>query len=135
MIALLDYFGNLFEHPDATDERKEAARSLLAKVNALLADAMADSVVLQLNPRTKTNVSGKGLGGFRPQDCTEGAVHSAHKEGRAVDVYDPDNHLDHWLTNARLKARDLYRENPDATLTWCHLQDRVPGSGRRTFMP
>lgn len=36
MISILDYFGNFFDHDDATPERKEAAQIMLEKVNALL---------------------------------------------------------------------------------------------------
>jgi hypothetical protein len=32
-------------------------------------------------------------------------------------------------------ATQLYREHPDDTHTWCHLQDLQPGSGNRTFKP
>jgi hypothetical protein len=57
------------------------------------------------------------------------------KQGRAVDVYDPDGHLDAWITDDILEDFGLYREHPDSTSTWCHLTDRAPGSGHRTFWP
>ena len=135
MISLLDYFGNWFDLPDATDGCKENAVALLEKVNALLEEAEAHGVDLRINPRTKTYVAGETYGGFRPQDCQQGAPHSAHKEGRAVDVYDPDNTLDSYVTDAVLEAHGLYREAPSSTLHWCHLSDKRPGSGKRTFQP
>ena len=135
MIGILDYFGNFFDYPDATDEIKEDAREMLDKVNALLTDAESNGVDLRTNPRTKTYVSGEQYGGFRPQDCPQGAAHSAHKLGRAVDIYDPADDLDRWITDARLTEFDLYREMPAATVGWCHLSDKPPGSGRRTFQP
>jgi hypothetical protein len=92
-------------------------------------------VELRLNPKTESLVSGDTLGGFRPQNATQGAPHSSHKEARAVDVYDPGGKLDAWLNDAKLEHYGLYREHPDATQGWCHLTDRAPGSGRRTFMP
>lgn len=134
-ITVSDYFGKWIDHADATAERKEAAQVMLDKVNAILTEAEANGVELHTNPKTQTHVSGEQYGGFRPQECPQGAPHSSHKEGRAVDVYDPDNALDRWVTDARLEAFGLYREHPDSTPRWCHLTDRAPGSGRRTFYP
>ncbi len=106
---------------------------MLAKVFDLLREAESNGVEVQTNPKTRTLVSGEVYGGFRPQDCPIGAPHSAHKEGRAVDVYDPTGALDKWLTDARLAAHGLYREAPSATNGWCHLQDRP--TANRTFVP
>ena len=135
MISIADYFGHWADHPAATPERKAAAAALLDAVNPLLMEAEANGIWIQTNPHTSTMVSGETFGGFRPQDCPIGAPHSSHKEARAVDVYDPDNALDRWLTDARLEAHGLYREAPASTNTWCHLTDRAPGSGHRTFQP
>lgn len=133
MITLADYFGPWITHKDATPDRKAAAALMLSKVNALLKDAVA--LGLQDNPVTGTMVSGLDLGGFRPQACQVGAKTSSHKEGRGIDIYDPDNHLDQWLTDAVLEEHDLYREAPASTPHWCHLTDRPPLSKRRTFQP
>lgn len=135
IIAFEDYFGPWMDHIDATDIRKAAAKEMLFKVNALLEEAEANGVEVKMNPTTRTCVSGRQYGGFRPQDCPEGAPHSSHKEARAVDVYDPGNLLDNWVTDARLEAHGLYREAPGSTQFWCHLTDRAPGSGKRTFIP
>ena len=135
IISLSDYFGPWANHPDATDDRKAAAQTMLDAVNGLLEEAEANGVDLQVNPHTQTYVSGETYGGFRPQDCPQGAPHSSHKEARAVDVYDPTNQLDNWLTDARLEAHGLYREAPGSTKSWCHLTDRAPGSRQRTFQP
>ena len=134
-LSLLDYFGNWFDHEDATEERKAAASELLDRVNALLVEAEAHGVDLKINPRTHSYVSGETYGGFRPQDCPQGAPNSSHKLARAVDIYDPDNTLDAYVTDAILTAHGLYRESPTATNRWCHLSDKAPGSGRRTFQP
>lgn len=133
MISSRDYLGPWIDHEDATPDRKAAADVMLEKVNALLLEADAHGVEFHINPHTATFVSGEKYGGFRPQDCPIGAPHSAHKEGRAVDVYDPHGDLDRWLTDARLAAHELYRETPASTNGWCHLQDRP--TANRTFNP
>jgi hypothetical protein len=90
-----------------------------------------------LGPRRAdgTMISGNDLGGFRPQSTKIGAPTSSHKEGRGIDIYDPDNRLDDWITDAVLELHDLYREAPSATYGWVHLTDRPPNSKRRTFLP
>lgn len=135
MITVEQFFGPWLNHPDATIERKQNASRLLESVNALLQCAADVGMSLPTNPHTQSLVSGEGLGGFRPQTCAIGAPASAHKQGRAVDVYDPDGDLDEWLDDTRLAQFGLYREAPASTTGWCHLTDRPPGSGRRTFTP
>ena len=135
MISPSDYFGIFEEHPDLTQERKDNAYILLERVNNLLVLAEANGVFLDVNPHTKTLVSGEVYGGFRPQDCPIGAEHSRHKEGKAVDVYDPHGDLDRWITESRLITAELAREHPSCTGTWCHLQSEIPISGHHTFYP
>lgn len=135
MISLPEYFGPWEDSPDATDERHEAAQTMLEKVNPLLEEAEGEGIELKINPHTGSLVSGQTYGGFRPQDCPQGAPHSSHKEARAVDVYDPSGALDRWLTDEILEKHDLYREHPADTSGWCHLSDKAPGSGKRTFHP
>lgn len=135
MISLVDYFGPHEDSPDATDERHQAAKAMLDRVNELLIDAESHGVELEMNPKTGSLVSGQTFGGFRPQDCPQGAPHSSHKEGRAVDVYDPHGSLDRWVSDLILEKHDLYREHPADTNGWCHLSDKAPGSGKRTFHP
>lgn len=135
MIFLREYFGQWVDHKDATDERKANAEELLDRVNALLLEADAHEIDLIENPATGSYVSGTRYGGFRPQDCDQGAPNSAHKTGSAVDIYDPNNALDNWINDGILAKHDLYREAPQATRGWCHLSTREPKSGKRTFMP
>ena len=135
MITLAQYFGVWFDNEDATDERKAAAGVMLAKVNTCLNNMVSSGISLNINPKTQTLVSGETYGGFRPQNCPIGAAHSSHKEGRAVDIYDPGNVLDNWLNDSLLTQFGLYREAPAATPHWLHLTDRSPGSGLRTFNP
>jgi hypothetical protein len=135
MITFEEYFGPWLGCPDATEDRQDNARELLAAVGSLLEAASSASVPLPTNPVTGSRVAGVQYGGFRPQKCQQGADHSAHKEGAAVDVFDPSGELDGWLSDDILERFDLYREHPSVTRGWCHLSTRPPGSGRRTFFP
>ena len=135
MITLDQYFGIYANHPDAGPGMYNNAESMLERVNRLLHEASNQGVPPRTNPATNSQVSGETNGGFRPQDCPIGAPKSSHKQARAVDVYDPDNQLDDWLTDDILTEYGLYREHPDDTPHWCHLSDKAPGSGKRTFHP
>jgi hypothetical protein len=140
VINKTDYFGHKITHPDATDERQANADALLQRVNDLLEHAAQEGAYDgQSDPDTGTQISGSrggaGDGGFRLTTSATGAPGSAHKEGMGVDVYDPENRLDDWLSDDILALYDLYREHPSATPGWCHLQTRRPRSGRRTFHP
>ena len=136
-ILVDDYFGPWRNHPDVTDERLNNALVLLDKVNALLEEAFLDGIDLDINPATGSYVSGKTYGGFRPQDCPQGAPQSSHKQGMAVDIYDPHNTLDEWCFKHqdRLAHHNLYMESPTATPKWLHLTTRAPKSLKRVFMP
>ena len=90
-----------------------------------------------INPNTNSIISGQQYGGFRPQSCPIGAPRSNHKQGLAVDIYDPDNKIDEWcLANLSVLAEfGVWLEHPDATKGWCHLQVVPPRSGNRVFRP
>ena len=135
MITLDQYFGIYASHADAGPGMYAAAEAMLEKVNALLDKAQSSGIQPEVNPNTNSQVSGEFNGGFRPQDCPVGAAKSSHKQARAVDVFDPHNALDGWITDDILVEFGLYREHPDDTPRWCHLSDKAPGSGRRTFHP
>ena len=144
MITAQQYFG-LKQH----DETQTAlATFLLDRVDSLTDEAEAAGICSRpIDPDTGTEISGSrggsGDGGFRTPDATTGRQKSSHKEARGVDVYDPGNHFDNWLTtyddahggNLKLEEYGLYREHPDSTNSWVHLTTRAPGSGRRTFFP
>ena len=106
---------------------QDAATALIPKVNALLADPDCPSPDAGLRS------------GYRPPDFNSGvkgaAPNSKHQTGHAVDLNDNDEALDNWLTDFILTKYNLYREAPSATLSWCHLQDEPPKSGKRTFIP
>jgi len=140
MITLDHYFASRKTHPEATAERYAAADELLDRVNALLDRAYNEGIYHEdPDPDTGTCISGSrggcGDGGFRLSDSATGRMNSKHKSAHAIDVYDPDDFLDQWLTDALLEEFHLYREHPDKTPGWCHLQDLAPGSGKRTFWP
>lgn len=140
MITVADYFGPKEGHPEATEQMHENAALLLGRVNDLLDEARECGAYNDpVDPDTGTCISGSrggsGDGGFRFHNSATGAPKSAHKQARGVDVYDPTNRLDTWITDEVLERFGLHREHPDATPGWCHLQDVPPGSGRRTFRP
>ena len=145
MITIEQYFR---EKP-RTDEHETAAVDLLERVNALIDEAVvAGAFKRTIDPDTGTEISGSrggaGDGGFRLPNATTGKSLSSHKEAKGVDVFDPYEQLDDWLTafehdgsggNSKLEEYGLYREAPGATPGWTHLTTRAPGSGRRTFNP
>jgi len=135
MISVSDVIGPWDRSKDLTADRRKSIAALVTPVNALLALASAAGVPLPVNPVTKTQVSGTLYGGFRPQSCPIGAPQSAHKVGMAVDIYDPSNALDAWITDDVLRECGLYREGGRWTPGWTHLTTRRPGSGNRTFQP
>lgn len=135
MITIDDYFRAYAGNPEITPEIRANAEILLDAVNTLLGAAVVAGVPLRRNPATGTYVSGQDNGGWRPQACPIGAPTSSHKIGRGVDVADHEGDLDEWLDDDTLEQYGLYREHPDSTAGWCHLTNRAPGSGHRTFFP
>ena len=140
IITIEDYFGPWKDHPDVTEERKQNARLLLHACSALQYFAERDGIEFLDNPHTGNNVSGKTYGGFRPQDCPQGAPSSSHKQGQGVDRYDPEGLIDAWCMNnsevgGLLETCGIYIENPDATPGWSHWTTRRPRSGNRVFRP
>ena len=135
MITLQDYFN---DKPHPTEYNLNAL-TLLYRVNDLIAAFVTDTrTILQNNPATGNQISGNknGDGGFRLQTSTTGSSKSAHKQAKAVDIYD-HGELDKWLDenpDALIKY-DLYREASASTPGWCHLGTRKPLSGKRTFKP
>lgn len=131
MVILEQYFGS---HAH-TAEHVANAEILLKRVNALIQAYIASGGKPAKNPRTESIISGVTFGGFRPQDCPQGAKDSPHKVAMGIDIFDPENALDRWINDATLIKFDLYREHPDYTKGWCHLQTRPVKSGRRSYIP
>lgn len=137
MITMKQYAGVHEHSPDWNAARQLNAANLLVACWQLEQLAIADGVVFPDNPKTGSGVSGDALGGFRPQSCSIGAANSAHKEGLAVDRYDPHNLIDAWcMANLdKLAACGIYLEHPSKTDTWSHWTIRAPKSKNRVFMP
>lgn len=144
MITVTQYFAG----KPHSDEEETLAIDLLVKVNSLRDEAEVDGIKRLIDPDTGTEISGSkggaGDGGFRLPTATTGRGKSSHKEAKAVDIFDPANILDAWITkfdtdvgagNTMLEKHGLWREAPGATLGWAHLTTRAPGSKRRTFFP
>lgn len=137
-ISIDQYFNNKRQAPEVTSKVEWSAEILLGRVDLLLGEFESTTGFhVAVNPSTKNHISGnhEGDGGFRLGASTTGAAGSSHKEGRGVDIFDPDGALDEWITDAILEKYSLYREDPSATIRWCHLTTRAPGSGKRTFKP
>lgn len=138
MISLAEYAGPWGRSLDWTDEHRLNAKDrLLPALWALEKIMRADGVDFPDSPVTHSGVSGQTLGGFRPQVCSQGASHSKHKEGLAVDRYDPDGKIDAWCTAhlPELERCGIWIESPVATPGWSHWQCVPPRSGRRVFLP
>jgi hypothetical protein len=137
MISEADYVGPWYKSQDWTEKRQDNADKLLDSVSRLMIMAMDDGVNFPVNPATHSQVSGKTYGGFRPQSCPQGAPHSNHKEGLAVDIFDPLNKIDEWcMSNLdKLEECGIWIEHPDATEHWSHWQCVPPKSGKRVFHP
>ena len=137
MITPTQYFGPHATCADRTPQIDANATLLLGRVNGLMAEMQASGVSFAVNPATACQISGTTYGGFRPMACTQGATNSAHKQGQAVDLYDPKGQIDAWLQlhPEALAHHDLYIEHPDCTNGWSHWGTRRPGSGNRIFWP
>jgi hypothetical protein len=136
MIDLESYFGPWIAI--APEAHIENALRLLERVIRLQSVMAGAGVIFRINPKTGTYISGSTLGGYRPQDCgAVGSPKSAHKQGLAVDLYDPINEVDLYLYNHQdlLDRYDIYIEHPDSTPGWSHWSIRPPASGRRVFYP
>jgi hypothetical protein len=137
MITLNQYVGPHSASPDWTPERQQNAAKLLAACCALEVEMARGGVAFPDNPATKSGVSGVTFGGFRPQNCSQGAPNSSHKEGMAVDRYDPRGEIDNWCMAHldRLAHHGIYIEHSSATPGWSHWTTRAPKSGNRAFYP
>ena len=137
MITLAQYVGPHAHSPDWTAPRQEAAVISLAVFAELEMEMTIDGVEFLDNPATNSGVSGQTFGGFRPQDCSQGAPGSSHKEGTGVDRYDPHEAIDDWCMSHqdRLKVHGVYIEHSSKTKGWSHWTTRAPRSGNTVFMP
>ena len=140
MISIDEYFGVHSEHAGITDAMRDNAERLLDACAELENLATADGVEFPINPATGSGVSGQTFGGWRPADCPIGALHSSHKQGLAVDRYDPQGRIDAWCMGnsgrgGYLEQCGIYIEHPDDTKGWSHWSIKKPRSGRTVFYP
>ena len=138
MIIYDQYVGKWSESKDLTPIRVENIRArLLPNVASLYTYLVSQGVIFHRNPATNSEISGSQYGGFRPQSCKEGAPLSAHKEGLAVDVYDPFGEIDAYLLKHPdvLERFGIYIEHPDKTVHWSHWSVKPPKSGKHIFYP
>jgi len=137
MITPEQYVGGYATFKDWNDERKANAEKLLKAIQPLEDELIAAGVPFPINPGTGTQVSGSGNGGFRPQKCPVGAARSSHKEGLAVDRYDPKGKIDNYLLAhpELLEKYGIYIEHPLCTGGWSHWSIKPPGSGHHIFYP
>ena len=137
MITLNQYIGTHRECPDWTPEREQNALRLLSACCALEVEMARGGVAFPDNPYNHSGISGQTFGGFRPQACSIGATNSNHKEGRALDRYDPRGEIDAWCMahQDRLAVHGIWLEHPDATVGWSHWQCVAPRSGNRVYRP
>lgn len=101
--------------------------------NALATIAKADALLKRFGEDRSCN------SGWRPKAVNEATSNAAskskHLTGQAIDLHDPTGSLDEWINDDILEEFDLYREHPDSTSTWTHLQTVPPKSGHRTYKP
>ncbi len=126
MITSDEYFQDSISNYGFTPSTEDytCAADLLDKVNALFPDCE-----LRSGHRTMDKVLALRAAGYRA------ALDSQHMHSNAVDIADNDDSKDDQLDDSSLEVAQLYREAPDATHTWVHLQRVPPASGRRTFNP
>lgn len=130
MITVDEYFQDSISNYNFTPKSWDYEHSddLLTRVNKLLED-FGEELDLRSGHRTREKTLALIAAGYRA------ALGGKHETSQAVDVADPHNLLDAWLSDAKLESYGLYREAPSATDTWCHLQNFPPKSGHRTFIP
>lgn len=134
LLTVDEYFAGYKGSLAITATHRANAVVLVNRTNHFLRELLSfGDCDLDINPKTKSIISGWKNGGWRPKDCPEGAEKSSHKEGKGIDIYDPDGDLDSACTDDLLAKHGLYREHPSQTKGWMHLTTRAPRSGKRTF--
>lgn len=130
MILFTEYFHdsrvNFGYNPTPLDY--ERCDDLLTRVNALY-EALGLPCELRSGHRVPTKTQELIASGHRA------AKGGNHEQSLAVDVADPGNVADRELSDELLEQYGLYREEPEKTDTWVHLQSVPPRSGHRTFVP
>lgn len=130
MILFTEYFQDSQVNHNFTPTALDYERcdDLLTRVNALF-EALGQPCELRSGHRTRAKTLELIESGHRA------ALGGAHETSEGVDVSDPDNMSDREISDELLEQYGLYREEPESTDTWVHLQIRAPKSGHRTFRP
>lgn len=103
-------------------------------------DQIADEKTLLLLDYIR-EIYGKPLKVNRFYSCPKhnkaigGSPNSNHIKGKACDFSDIGENLEKFLTEEVLIKAEAYKEHPDYTKNWCHIQSVPPKSGRRIFKP
>ncbi len=126
MITSDEYFQDSISNFNFTPTEEDYTRAadLLDKVNALFPDCD-----LRSGHRTRAKTEVLIAQGLRA------AIGGQHEQSNAVDIVDQDGEKDEGLDDEQLEDAELYREAPESTPTWVHLQRVPPKSGHRTFQP
>lgn len=137
MFTIEQYVGIHKNSSDWTEDRQDNAACLITACSNLQHIMEAQGINFPINPKTGSEISGETYGGFRPQDCPIGASHSSHKEGLAVDRFDPNGEIDGWIMRHQdiLVKTGIYIESPDSTPGWSHWTIHAPSSGKHVFIP
>jgi len=131
MITREQYFGLMSHRDPPTIEAMDNAEVLLERVNRLLESLVPTNISAVLVP-----VVNSGWRSASYNATVKGAAPtSKHIRGQAIDLADPMEELDGYLTDAILEQFELWRESPIATKGWVHLQSVPPRSGNRTYIP
>lgn len=131
-ITMADYWmGRNTEYAsELTDEIEQNAIRLVNTVNNLIRE------IAPKLPGFKWKVTS----GWRPPSINGklgGRPLSNHMTGHAIDIADPEGTLDLLLSHdiECLIRHGVAIEDPAATHGWCHIQDVMPKSGKRVFIP
>lgn len=133
MITLESYFmGRDTKYASECDGKiRKNALKTVSRVNSLL------TIYAEFSRVILTKVSS----GWRPScinDVTSNAAKlSTHLTADGCDIEDLDRAFAAWcvLHPETLAECGLYLEDPRWTPSWCHLQTRPPGSGKRIYIP
>lgn len=140
-ITVEEYLMNRAKFEELSADHKNSTVDLLDRVNKLL-EALGREARVSSGIRTKKDHERiyRQINAKRKEqglDPIKVPMGSKHLSCQAVDLADPNNELDVLLDQkeALLEEYGLYREHPDYTKGWVHLQTVAPGSGLRTFKP
>lgn len=122
-ISVEEYLMGRASLADLSFEQASNMHGLIQTVNRLL-EAFGE--FRKVNSGYRREADNKAVGG---------SPKSKHLTCQAIDLEDKNGKLKAFCTPDILADFGLYMEHPDATPSWCHLQDIAPKSGNRVFRP